>query len=329
MGILSKLKARIIGKSTKQQEKYVAGLDKSSRSIGDKLNALAARFFTVNDAYFEELEQILIESDVGVRTAVEIINQSKAQVRLEHIANPLEINEILIDKMFIAYTSDDEVESEIHFAQSGPTVVLMVGVNGVGKTTTIAKLTHRYLKRNKSVIIAAGDTFRAGAVEQLQVWANRLQVELVKGKELADPSSVMFDAVKKAKQNNVDLLICDTAGRLQNKSNLMDELAKMVRVIKKEIPDAPHEILLVIDATTGQNGVFQAKEFAKFSGVSGIVLTKMDGTSKGGIILSIKNELNIPVRFIGIGEKMDDLEEFDLDQYLYGLFSKLDLKGEK
>jgi fused signal recognition particle receptor len=328
VGIFAKLKEKLIGKSVKQNEKYVAGLDKSSRTISDKLNALAARFRNVDDEYFSQLEEILIEADVGVKTAIEIINQSKAQVRLENITDPLKINEILVDKMYIAYASNDVIESELRFATDGPTVVLMVGVNGVGKTTSIAKLAHRYIKKGKKVMIAAGDTFRAGAVEQLQIWADRLHVECIKGKEMADPASVLFDAVRKAKQNNIDLLICDTAGRLHNKTNLMDELAKMVRVIKKEIADAPHEILLVIDATTGQNGVFQAKEFAKFSGVSGIVLTKMDGTSKGGIILSIKNEINIPVRFICVGEKLDDLEEFDLDQYLLGLFSKLDVKED-
>ena len=196
----------------------------------------------------------------------------------------------------------------------------MVGVNGVGKTTTIAKLTHRYLKMGKKVLLAAGDTFRAGATEQLKIWGERLGVDVVEGKLGGDPASVMFDAARKAKEQKVDILICDTAGRLQTKVNLMNELSKVRRVLGKEIPDAPHEVLLVIDATTGQNGVFQAKAFAEATGVNGIVLTKMDGTSKGGIIIAIKSTLGIPVKFIGLGEKMEDLEEFDLDQYLNGLF---------
>jgi len=204
----------------------------------------------------------------------------------------------------------------------------MVGVNGVGKTTTIAKLANRYKTAGKKVLLAAGDTFRAGATEQLEIWADRLGVDIVKGKLNSDPSSVMFDACKKANQENYDILICDTAGRLQTKVNLMNELAKIRRVIGKEIPDGPHEVLLVIDATTGQNGVFQAKAFAEATGVNGIVLTKMDGTSKGGIILAIKSSLGIPVKFIGLGEKMDDLEEFDLDQYLNGLFVGNEEVGE-
>lgn len=320
MSFFSKLKEKLLGKSVKQQEKYVAGLDKARTTFSDKLNALVARYRSVNDDYFDELEQILIEADVGVHEVIGIINATKSQVKLENITDPQTINDIVIDKIFVSYASSDELESEINFAKEGPTVILMVGVNGVGKTTTIAKLTHRYLKMGKKVLLAAGDTFRAGATEQLKIWGERLGVDVVEGKLGGDPASVMFDAARKAKEQKVDILICDTAGRLQTKVNLMNELSKVRRVLGKEIPDAPHEVLLVIDATTGQNGVFQAKAFAEATGVNGIVLTKMDGTSKGGIIIAIKSTLGIPVKFIGLGEKMEDLEEFDLDQYLNGLF---------
>ena len=320
MSIFSKIKEKLLGKSVKQKEKYIAGLDKARSTFSDKLNSLVARYGSVDDDYFDELEQILIEADVGVHEVIEIINATKSQVKLEKIVDPQTINDIVIDKIFISYASSDELESEINFAKEGPTVILMVGVNGVGKTTTIAKLAHRYLKMGKKVLLAAGDTFRAGATEQLKIWGDRLGVDVVEGKLGGDPASVMYDAVKKAKQDNIDILICDTAGRLQTKVNLMNELSKVRRVIGKEIPEAPHEVLLVIDATTGQNGVFQAKAFAEATGVNGIVLTKMDGTSKGGIIIAIKSTLGIPVKFIGLGEKMEDLEEFDLDQYLNGLF---------
>jgi fused signal recognition particle receptor len=221
--------------------------------------------------------------------------------------------------MYVSYEKDVDLDKPIHYAEEGPTIIMMVGVNGVGKTTTIAKLTHRFLKEDKKVLLVAADTFRAGAVEQLGVWADRLHVDIVKGKENADPSSVIFDGMRKAKSSDYDIVIVDTAGRLQTKINLMNEIAKMCKVIKKEFPEGPHETYLVIDATTGQNGVFQAKVFAEVTGVSGIVLTKMDGTSKGGIVLAMKDQLQIPVRFIGLGEGVDDLMEFDLEQYLNGL----------
>ena len=220
--------------------------------------------------------------------------------------------------MFVIYANDSYMTTDIQYAKEGLTVILMVGVNGAGKTTTIAKLAYRMLQEGKKVVLAAGDTFRAGAVDQLAVWADRLEVPVVKGKEGGDPSAVVFDAIKKAKEMNAD-----TAGRLQNKVNLMHELEKTNRIIQREIPDGPHETLLVIDATTGQNGVSQASEFSKITNVTGIVLTKMDGTAKGGIVLSIKDQLNIPVKFIGLGEKLDDLQEFDLEQYIYGLCRRL------
>lgn len=324
MGFFSQIKEKFVGKSAKQNEKYVAGLDRSNSTFSDRINELAARFREINDEYFEELENILIMSDVGVSMVMKIVEEIKNEVRLQNITDPKEINEIIVDKMFVIYANDSVMTTKINYAEEGLTVILMVGVNGAGKTTTIGKLANRIVNdEGKKVMVAAGDTFRAGAIDQLAVWAQRVGVDIVKGKEGGDPSAVVFDALKQAKEKNVDVLICDTAGRLQNKVNLMNELEKMNRIIKREVPDAPHETLLVIDATTGQNGVSQAVEFSKITVVSGLVLTKMDGTAKGGIVLSIKDQLNIPVKFIGLGESVDDLQEFDLDQYIYGLCKNL------
>jgi len=320
MGLFSFLKEKILGKSNKQKDKYVAGMKKSRRNFADRLKELTTRYSTVNEEYFDELEQILIEADVGVNLTLEIIDATKKESRIKGVTDPKAINELLVDKMFISYANQgDNIVNEIRFEKEGVTVLLVVGVNGVGKTTTIAKLAKRYLDQKKKVMLAAADTFRAGAVEQLKVWGERLGVEVVTGIENGDPASVAYEGVRKAKQAGVDLLIVDTAGRLQNKTNLMAELSKIRRVIQKELPSAPHEVFLIIDATTGQNGVLQAKAFADVTGLTGVVITKMDGTSKGGIILAIRDEIGVPVRFIGLGEAMDDLEEFDLDQYLYGL----------
>lgn len=324
MGFFSKVKEKFVGKSAKQNEKYVAGLDRSNTTFSDRINELAARFREINDEYFEELENILIMSDVGVSMVMKIVDEIKNEVRLQNITDPKEINEIIVDKMFVIYANDSVMTTKINYANNGLTVILMVGVNGAGKTTTIGKLANRIVRdEGKKVMVAAGDTFRAGAIDQLAVWANRVGVEIVKGREGGDPSAVVFDALKQAKEKNIDVLICDTAGRLQNKVNLMKELEKMNRIIKREVPEAPHETLLVIDATTGQNGVSQAVEFSKITDITGLVLTKMDGTAKGGIVLSIKDQLNIPVKFIGLGESVDDLQEFDLDQYIYGLCKNL------
>ena len=324
MGFFSKVKEKFVGKSAKQNEKYVAGLDRSNTTFSDRINELAARFREINDEYFEELENILIMSDVGVSMVMKIVEEIKNEVRIQNITDPKEINEIIVDKMFVIYANDSVMTTKINYANDGLTVILMVGVNGAGKTTTIGKLANRIVKdEGKKVMVAAGDTFRAGAIDQLAVWASRVGVEIVKGREGGDPSAVVFDALKQAKEKNIDVLICDTAGRLQNKVNLMKELEKMNRIIKREVAEAPHETLLVIDATTGQNGVSQAVEFSKITDVTGLVLTKMDGTAKGGIVLSIKDQLNIPVKFIGLGEKVDDLQEFDLDQYIYGLCKNL------
>lgn len=323
MGFFDKIKEKIVGKSTKQNEKYVAGLDKSNASFSDRINQLAARFRELDDDYFEELENILIMSDVGVNMVMKIVDEIKKEVRLQGITHPSEINDIIVDKMFVIYANESVMSNTINYQENGLTVILMVGVNGAGKTTTIAKLAKRMQDAGKSVMLVAGDTFRAGAIDQLAEWARRLDVEIIEGVEGGDPSAAVFDGIKQAKEKQADVLIIDTAGRLQNKVNLMNELEKMNRIIKREIPDGPHETLLVIDATTGQNGVSQAVEFAKITQITGIVLTKMDGTAKGGIVLSIKDSLNIPVKFIGLGESMDDLQAFDLEQYIYGLCKNL------
>lgn len=323
MGFFSKIKNAIVGDSAKQNDKYVAGLDKSSTSFSDKINELAARYREIDNDYFEELENILIMSDVGVSMVMTIVDEIKKEVRLQNIKDPQLINDIIVDKMFVIYANDSYMTTKINYDNDDLTVILMVGVNGAGKTTTIAKLAHMMQQEGKSVMVAAGDTFRAGAIDQLAVWADRLGIECIKGKEGGDPSSVVFDALQQAKEKHADVLICDTAGRLQNKVNLMNELEKMNRIIKRVVPEGPQETLLVIDATTGQNGVSQAQEFSKITDITGIVLTKMDGTAKGGIVLSIKDVLNIPVKFIGLGEKMDDLQEFDLEQYIYGLCKNL------
>ena len=326
MGFFKNLKEKLFKKKDANEseniqvtERYVSGLDKSRKNFVDKLAQLKARHNKVDEEYFEELEQILILSDVGVQTAINIVEATKDEAKLKNITDLSEINELLVDKMFIAYASDDTISTEINFAKDDLTVVLVVGVNGVGKTTSIAKLCNRYKKQGKKVLLVAGDTFRAGAVEQLKIWAERVGVDIVTGKENADPSSVVYDGVSKAKKENYDLVICDTAGRVQTRQNLMDELSKMNRIITKVCNHEANEVLLIIDATTGQNGVLQAKAFFEAVKVTGIVLTKMDSTSKGGIILAIKDELNIPVKFVCFGEKLEDIDEFDLDNYLYGL----------
>ena len=320
MGFFTQIKEKLVGKSTKQNEKYVVGLDKSSETFSDRINELAARFREINDEYFEELENILIMADVGVSMVMKIVSEIKTEVRIRNITDPREINDIIVDKMFVIYANESVMSTKINYSAEGLTVILMVGVNGAGKTTTIGKLAHRIVHdEGKKVVVAAGDTFRAGAIDQLAVWAERVGVDIVKGKEGGDPSAVVFDALNKAKETGADVLICDTAGRLQNKVNLMNELEKMNRIIKRVVPEGPHETLLVVDATTGQNGVSQAIEFSKITDITAIVLTKMDGTAKGGIVLSIKDQLNIPVKFIGLGEQVDDLQEFDLEQYIYGL----------
>ncbi len=320
MGLLKFLKEKFNKNKSQESSNYVKGMEKSRENFAAKLDSIAKKSKKINEEYFDELEEILIEADVGVALTMKVIEQVIKESKEKKISDADEINELVIDKLFEGYmNSGDKVCSDISFRNEGPTVLLVAGVNGVGKTTTIAKLAYRYISQGKKVMLCAADTFRAGAIEQLKVWADRLGCDIVTGKPESDPASVAFDGAKKAKENGVDLLIVDTAGRLQNKVNLMNELSKMCRVISKEIPDAPHEVFLVIDATTGQNGVVQAKQFMDCIKLTGIVITKMDGTSKGGIILAIRDELGIPVRFIGLGEKMEDLKEFDLENYLIGL----------
>lgn len=325
MGLISFLKSKF-SKKDKIDNKYVSGMSKSRKNFSSKLTNLSKRYKSVNQDYFDELEEILIESDVGVSLSIKIIEEVLDESKKQKITEPEKINEILVDKMFLGYASKGDIVNEIQFQSEGPTVVLVVGVNGVGKTTSIAKLAYHYIQKGKKVMLVAADTFRAGAIEQLSIWGERLHIPVIVGKKEQDPASVSYDGAKEAIKQGVDLLIVDTAGRLQTKVNLMNELAKIKRVLNKEIAGAPHETFLIIDATTGQNGVIQAKQFNEVTDVSGVIITKMDGTSKGGIILSIREELGIPVRFIGLGEKLDDLEEFDLDQYLYGLCVEQDEK---
>lgn len=318
MGLFSYLKDKFSKK--KGEESYVKGLARSRAAFSDRLALLAKRHAKLGPDYFEELETILIESDVGVSLSLRLIDELLEKSRQNPEMTPTEANEELIDMMFVSYVEKGgSIVNELAFEPGKTTVLLMEGVNGVGKTTSIAKLAYRYKKQGKKILLAAGDTFRAGAVEQLGIWAKRLDIDIVTGKANADPSSVAFDGAKKAREGGYDLLIVDTAGRQQTKANLMAELGKMRRVIEKELPSSPIESFLVIDATTGQNGVSQAKAFSEASPITGIVITKMDGTSKGGIILSIRDEIGAPVRFIGLGEKMEDLVEFDLDEYLHAL----------
>ncbi|MDY4158978.1 MAG: signal recognition particle-docking protein FtsY [Candidatus Onthovivens sp.] len=303
-------------------DKYDKGLEKSRKQFSNKLDELTKKYKLVNEDYFEELEEILIEADCGVSFTLNIIDELLEDSKNKKIVSPREINELLVDKMFLNYLKEGEdIKNELTF-DNLPQVLLMTGVNGVGKTTSIAKLAKRYQDQGKKVLLVAADTFRAGAKEQIQVWGDRLNIPVVSGNENEDPASVAYKGVKKGVEENFDLVIVDTAGRLQNKKNLMDELKKIYNVTKKLINHEP-ESFLVIDATTGQNGVLQAKAFKELVNITGIVITKMDGTSKGGIILAIREELGIPVRFIGLGEKYTDLEEFDLDKYLYGLCSGL------
>ena len=325
--IKKEIEAPILNKSEIKKEdasKYDKGMEKSRESFSKRIKALSKKFKSkhVNQEYFDTLEEILIEADCGVNFTLSIIEELVDYVKKEKLTDVNLINEVLITKMFENYyKGEDSNFNDFDFSQT-PKVLLVVGVNGVGKTTSIAKLAYRYIKMNKKVLLVAGDTFRAGAKEQLSVWADRLNTEIIVGKENEDPASVAYKGVKYGKENNYDLIIVDTAGRLQNKTNLMEELKKIKRVIGKEIL-TPIDCYLILDATTGQNGVLQAKAFKDLIDVNGIVITKMDGTSKGGIILAIKEELNIPVKFIGLGEKMEDLEVFDLNKYLYGLCKEL------
>ncbi|MBR4496699.1 MAG: signal recognition particle-docking protein FtsY [Acholeplasmatales bacterium] len=308
-------------KDKNKSKKYKLGLHKTREGALSTLKEILEESDRIDDELFDRLEEIFIMADIGVDTVIDFIDELKEEVYHKKINDPLELQEIILDKMFEIYLNGEVVNANLKINKNGLTVVLFVGVNGVGKTTSIAKIAQSYKNQGKKVLLAAGDTFRAGAIAQLDVWAKRIGVDIVTKPDGSDPSAVMYDAIKKAKDEGYDMLLCDTAGRLQNKVNLMNELSKMKRVLQKEMPDAPHETLLVIDATTGQNGMSQAKAFKEATDVSGIILTKLDGTSKGGIVLAIRHELGIPIKYIGLGEGVDDLEVFDIEQYLYGLFA--------
>lgn len=310
--------------SIDEEKRYDKGLEKSRKGFGAMINSLLANFRHVDEDFFEELEETLIEADVGFETAMKISDELRQEVKLRNAKKKNEISDAIIEKLVEIYENEGkEEDNNLHFSSEGPTVFLFVGVNGVGKTTTIGKLAHRYKMEGKKVMLAAADTFRAGAIEQLAEWGRRVGVIVVKKVEKSDPAAVVFDAIKKAKEEDYDILLVDTAGRLQNKVNLMKELEKIARVITREIPDAPHEVLLALDATTGQNALTQAKQFKDVTNVTGIVLTKLDGTAKGGIVLAIRNELHLPVKLVGLGEKMDDLRDFSPEEYVVGLFKGL------
>ena len=300
---------------------YNKGLEKTRNEVDTKLNMLSKKHHQIDDAYYDELEEILIMADVGVDTVEELIKRLKKRVKDENIVDVNDLKEVIVDEMLVIYVGTDIISSKININPDGLTVILMVGVNGVGKTTTIGKLANNYTKLGKKVLLIAADTFRAGAKEQLEVWSKRAQCDIYL--KDGDPSSVIYDGLKKAIDEKYDMVFIDTAGRLQTKDNLMQELAKMNKVIGNLVPNAPQETLLVVDATTGQNGISQAKNFKDITNITGIVLTKLDGTAKGGIVLAIKKAVNIPVKFIGVGEGIDDMEPFDIEKYIYGLFKDL------
>ena len=321
MSFFKKLKEKLTTSTQEVSQKFTDGLTKTRDGFANAVNDLVYRFREVDEDFFDELEDLLIQADVGVTTTMDLVEDLKEEVRRRNLKDPMAVRDALVE-VVAKRLQEEESDRELNF-QDGLTVILFVGVNGVGKTTTIGKLAHQLKSEGRSVMLAAGDTFRAGAIDQLQVWGERAGVPVIRQAEGSDPAAVVFDAVQAAKARTVDVLICDTAGRLQNKVNLMKELEKVKRVIEREVPNGPHEVLLALDATTGQNAMIQAKSFKEATNVSGIVLTKLDGTAKGGIVLAIRNELDIPVKFVGLGEKMDDLQPFNPEQFVYGLFGDI------
>ncbi|MBN6205958.1 signal recognition particle-docking protein FtsY [Ralstonia pickettii] len=326
MGFLDKFKKRFKQEEQAEEvsEKYKEGMKKTRGVFSGKINELLARYRKVDEDFFEELEEVLISADVGVTTVMDLIDELEMEVKRQNIKDTNEMKEVISEKLVDIYYGDDDDEIEgLHLQENEMTVILVVGVNGVGKTTSIGKLAHQLKAQGKKIILAAGDTFRAGAIEQLEEWGKRADVEVIKQNAGSDPAAVIYDGIRAAKSRKADVLICDTAGRLQNKVNLMNELEKIKRVIEREVPGAPHEVLLVLDATTGQNALTQAKTFSQATNVTGIVLTKLDGTAKGGIVLAIRKELNIPVKYVGLGESVGDLQEFEASAFVYGLFADM------
>ena len=304
-------------------EIYEKGLTKSRDNFVSKLINLTNKYKRITDDYFDELEEILIMADIGVSTVMDFIERLKKRVKNEKIEDVDYLKELIVDELFIIYVNDEVIVNKINFNESGPTVILFVGVNGVGKTTTIAKLADKLKEQGKSVLMVAADTFRAGATKQLKEWSEKVGTSFVGKEEGADPASVVYEGLETALKDNIDIVLIDTAGRLQNKVNLMKELEKINKVIGKVIEGGPHETLLVLDATTGQNGISQAKSFKEITNITGIVLTKLDGTAKGGIVLAIKESVGIPVKYIGLGERKEDLQIFDIEKYIYGLFKDM------
>ena len=335
MGLFSKIKNAFIKQEEKEDkklteiekeekietEKYISGLSKSRDNFVNKLSLLGIKYTKINDEFYDELEEILITADVGINTVMSFTDRLRKRVKSENITDFEYLKEVIVDELLMIYVGNDILTSKLSLKDNELNVVLFVGVNGVGKTTSIAKIANKLKKDNKKVMVIAGDTFRAGAVNQLKEWADKLDL-LFFGDDRKDPSAVIYDCLLKAKEKKVDVVLIDTAGRLQNKVNLMKELEKMNRVISDIVPNNPVETLLVIDATTGQNGISQAKRFKEITNITGIVLTKLDGTAKGGIVLAIKENTNIPVKFVGLGEKETDLIPFDIEKYIYGLFKE-------
>lgn len=336
MGIFNKLKNMFQGNKESVVEQnhseevvqeevkvYEKGLTKSREGFVSKLANLTNKYRTINDDYFDELEEILIMADIGVNTVMEFIDRLKDRAAKEKISDPELLKEIIVDELFIIYVGDEVLSSKLQYRDNGPTVILFVGVNGVGKTTTIGKIAWRMKQEGKKVLLVAGDTFRAGAISQLQEWSERVGVDFYGTEQGSDPASVVYDGCSKAVEEKYDVVLVDTAGRLQNKVNLMKELEKINKVIQGIVEGGPAETLLVIDATTGQNGISQAKSFKEITDITGIVLTKLDGTAKGGIVLAIKEQVGLPVKFIGLGEGKEDLQVFDIEKYIYGLFKDM------
>lgn len=330
MGIFDKLKKSFIKekKETKTEETkdikiYDKGLTKTRDNFVSKLINITNKYNKITEEFFYELEEILIMADIGVNTVMDFMEKLRKRVKEEKIDDPKMLKEIIVDELFIIYVNEEIIVNKINYAKEGPTVILFIGVNGVGKTTSIAKIAQKEKDKGKKVLMVAADTFRAGAVKQLKEWADKTDSGFVGDESKKDPASVVYDGLKKAQEENFDIVLIDTAGRLQNKVNLMKELEKINRVITNFIPEAPHETLLVIDATTGQNGISQAKTFKEVTNITGIILTKLDGTAKGGIVLAIKSEVDIPVKYVGLGETKDDLQVFDIEKYIYGLFKDM------